>query len=72
MGEMTILSKWTEEVLAHVYKKGSQGLVLNYGDLSLTDSGYKIITDILREKLLIIISEENIYRETQFCFHKGM
>ena len=66
-----IPEEWKEGVIIPVYKKGNENSVENYRGVSLMDSGYKIYTDILREKLIKEIRNKNVYNETQFGFRSG-
>ena len=44
---------WKTGVIVLIYKKGERNKVENYRRFALIDTGYKIYTDILRERLVI-------------------
>lgn len=62
---------WECAQIVPIYKDGDRGEVGNYRGIALLDVGYKILTNIMAERLNKWVEEEGIIRESQAGFRKG-
>jgi len=69
--EKKIPAGWREGWIFPIYKKGDRTKTENYRGITLMDTGYKILTMILEEKLRKEVERLNILPETQAGFRKG-
>ena len=59
--EIWLPEEWISGIIVPIYKKGKINEVKNFRGVSLMDSGYKIYSDIIREKTVKrIITVKNI------------
>ncbi|RLU23881.1 hypothetical protein DMN91_004089 [Ooceraea biroi] len=66
--EGVIPKEWKTSVMMPVYKKGDQEKVENYRGISLLCSGYKIYTELLRQRLEEEIEKKNLIPDSQAGF----
>ena len=63
--------EWKSGVICPVYKKGNKLSCKNYRPIALMDTGYKMYTSIIRDKLQREIKEKKLLSDTQFGFREG-
>ena len=63
-----IPEEWKCGVVVPVYKRGEVENASNYRGIALMGADYKIYTSIMKERILAVIEEKNIYSETQMGF----
>ena len=69
--EEEIPEEWKRGILCTIFKKGEKNKSANYRSITLMDTGYKIYTNILREKLQEEIKKNEIYSEPQLGFRRN-
>ena len=69
--EGVLPKEWKKGIIVPVFKKGKKNLERNYRTVALMDTGYKIYTDILRERLVVEVECRNMLNETQMGFRAG-
>ena len=50
-GEQKLPDEWKTGLVTPIFKKGDKDKVKNYRDITLMDTGYKIYTEILKNRL---------------------
>jgi hypothetical protein len=61
---------WRKGVICAIYKKGEKNKVENYRGITLLNTGYKLYSSILSEKMKIEIEEKGVIPDSQAGFRK--
>ncbi|XP_034940203.1 uncharacterized protein [Chelonus insularis] len=61
---------WCKARIVPIYKSGDEKVVSNYRGISLLDVGYKLITNMMAEKLMVWAEKEEILKESQAGFRR--
>ena len=68
LGEGTVPPDWKLANVAPIFKKGSKGSVANYRPVSLTCVLCKVMESILRDAIVLHLSQNNLIRQSQHGF----
>lgn len=66
-----MLVGWDAALIAPIYKAGDPDKVSNYRGISILDSGYKILTNIMARRLNKYLEDKNIIKESQAGYRTG-
>lgn len=65
-----IPERWRVARIVPIYKGGGIEQTANYRGISLLDSGHKVLTNILAERLNSWLEEEKVFGESQAGFRR--